>query len=62
MLKIQSLRKEDLPEAVATPGITRYLAFEGENYPVLRSRAEPGVVSAWYHHGDYEVYGFHRRL
>lgn len=58
MSKIQALRKEDLPEAPATPGITRYLAFDGEDYLVLRSRAEPGTVSAWHHHGDYEVYGF----
>jgi quercetin dioxygenase-like cupin family protein len=58
MSKIQALRKEDLREAPATPGITRYLAFEGEGYLVLRSRAEPGVVSAWHHHGDYDVYGF----
>jgi len=58
MSKIEALRKDVLPEAPATPGITRYLAFEGEDYLILRSRAEPGAISAWHHHGDYEVYGF----
>ena len=58
MAKIEALRKEDLREAPATPGIKRYLAFEGDDYLILRSKANPGVVSAWHHHGDYEVYGF----
>lgn len=58
MSKIEALRKDALPEAPATPGITRYLAFEGDDYLVLRSCAEPGAISAWHHHGDYDVYGF----
>lgn len=58
MSNIEALRKEALPEAPSTPGITRYLAFEGEDYLILRSKAEPGAVSAWHHHGDYEVFGF----
>jgi quercetin dioxygenase-like cupin family protein len=58
MSKIQALRKEDLPEAPSTPGIKRYLAFEGEGYLVIRSRAETGAISAWHHHGDYEVHRF----
>lgn len=58
MSNIEALRKEALPEAPSTPGITRYLAFEGEDYLILRSKAEPGAVSAWHHHGEYEVFGF----
>ncbi len=58
MSKIVGLRGDTLPEAPATPGITRYLAFEGEDHLVVRSNAAPGAVTAWHHHGDYEVYGF----
>lgn len=58
MSKIRPLRKDTLPEAPATPGIRRYLAFEGKDYLVLRSHAEPGAISAWHHHGDCDVYGF----
>jgi quercetin dioxygenase-like cupin family protein len=58
MSKIQALRKEELPEAPSTPGIKRFLAFEGDGYLIIRSRAEPGAISAWHHHGDYEVHGF----
>ena len=24
---------------------------------MVRSRVDPGVVSSWHHHGDYEIYG-----
>ena len=58
MSKIQALRRDALPEAPSTPGIVRYLAFEGEGYLVVRSRADPGAISAWHHHGDYDVYGY----
>lgn len=58
MSKIQALRGDSLPEAPATPGITRYLVFEGEDYLVVRSQAEPGAITAWHHHGDYDVYGY----
>lgn len=58
MSKIQALRKDALSEAPATPGISRYLAFEGEGYLIVRSRADPGAISAWHHHGDHDVYGF----
>lgn len=58
MSEIQAVRKDALPEAPATPGIRRYLAFEGDGFLVIRSCANPGAVSAWHHHGDYQVYGF----
>jgi quercetin dioxygenase-like cupin family protein len=58
MSKIRAVRKDTLQEGPAAPGIRRYLAFEGEGYLVLRSRADPGAISAWHHHGDYDVYGF----
>ena len=58
MSKIQAVRKDALPEALATPGISRYLAFEREDCLVVRSRAEPGAISAWHHRGEHDVYGF----
>lgn len=58
MSKIQALRRDALTQAPSTPGITRYLAFEGEDHLVIRSRAEPGAISSWHHHGAYDVYGF----
>jgi len=58
MSNITALRHNDLPEAPATPGISRFLAFEGDGFLILHSHAEPGTISAWHHHGDYEVYGF----
>lgn len=58
MTSIDAIRKDSMPEAPATPGITRYMAFQGDDYLMVRSRAEPGTVSAWHHHGDHDVYGF----
>jgi hypothetical protein len=46
MTEIQKLTGGSLPEAPATPGIKRYLAFEGEGCLVVRSHADPGTVSA----------------
>lgn len=57
MSKIVAMRSHDLPEAPATPGIKRYLAFQAKDHLVIRSHADPGAVSAWHHHGDYHVYG-----
>ncbi len=58
MVKIQALKKDGLSEAPGSPGITRHLAFQGEGFVVVRSRVEPGVVSGWHHHGDYDIYGY----
>ncbi len=57
MTNIRALQKDTLPEAPGSPGITRHLAFREEDFLVVRSRVEPGVVSGWHHHGDYDVYG-----
>ena len=58
MSKIQALHKDALSENPSTPGITRHLAFKSEGQLVIRARTEPGTVSGWHHHGDYDVYGF----
>ena len=58
MSKIEALHADALSETPASPGISRHLAFKAENYRVLRSRSDPGTVSGWHHHGDYDVYGY----
>lgn len=58
MSKIEALHADALSEASASPGITRHLAFKGEDYLVLRARSDAGVISGWHHHGDYDVYGY----
>jgi len=58
MSKIEGLQAGALLEASASPGIVRHLAFKGEGYRVLRSRSDPGMISGWHHHGDYDVYAY----
>jgi quercetin dioxygenase-like cupin family protein len=58
MAKIQGLAKDALSGAPGSPGIIRHMAFQGEGFLVVRSRANPGISSGWHHHGDYDVYGY----
>jgi quercetin dioxygenase-like cupin family protein len=58
MPKIQGLKADALSETPSTPGITRHLAFKGEDHMVVRARSKPGAISGWHHHGDYDVYGY----
>jgi quercetin dioxygenase-like cupin family protein len=58
MHKIEALSKEKLPTGLSSPGIARHVAFKGEDFQVIRSRIDPGTVSGWHHHNDYEVYGY----
>jgi quercetin dioxygenase-like cupin family protein len=58
MAKIRSLGKDTLADAASSPGIVRHKAFSGDGFQVVRSRAKPGIVSGWHHHGDYDVYGY----
>ncbi len=58
MAKIRALENDTLSEAPGSPGISRHLAFKGDDFLVVRSRVDPGVVSGWHHHGDYDVYGY----
>jgi quercetin dioxygenase-like cupin family protein len=55
---IRGLEKDALVEAPGSPGIARHLAFRGEGFLVVRSRAAAGVVSGWHHHGDHDIYGY----
>lgn len=43
-------------EGLQTPGMRREEAFADEASWVGLVRAEPGQVSGWHHHGDYETF------
>ncbi|MFW5941793.1 MAG: cupin domain-containing protein [bacterium] len=58
MADITCLRKDALPDAPDSPGITRHLAFGGEGFRVIRSQVDAGTVSGWHHHGEHDVYGY----
>jgi quercetin dioxygenase-like cupin family protein len=58
MSKVQVLSNDALPEAPSSPGLTRHRAFAKDGLKVLHSCAEPGTVSGWHNHGDYEIYGY----
>ncbi len=59
MAKPYVVGKTALADAPATTaGITRHVAFQGKDLLVVRSRVEPGIVSGWHHHGDYQQYGY----
>jgi uncharacterized RmlC-like cupin family protein len=45
-------RREALP---ATPGVVREEAFALEGMWAGLARTEPGMTSAWHHHGDYDT-------
>ena len=47
---------ERSPEASPTPGMRREQAFSDEGTWVGLVRTEPGQVSGWHHHGEYETY------
>jgi uncharacterized RmlC-like cupin family protein len=58
MGRIRALGKDTLADAAGSPGIARHRAFVGDGFQVVRSRVDPGVISGWHHHGDYDVYGY----
>jgi quercetin dioxygenase-like cupin family protein len=58
MSAIQVLKADALSEATSNTGFTRHLAFKGDGNLVVRARGEPGSISGWHHHGDYDVYGY----
>ena len=46
----------DLIAGPPTPGVSRLTAFEDAGRWVGYSRAEPGVMSGWHHHGAHDTY------
>jgi quercetin dioxygenase-like cupin family protein len=58
MSSVKVLKAETLSEATSNQGFTRHIAFKGDGFLVVRARGEPGSISGWHHHGDYDVYGY----
>ena len=58
MTTLQCRSQDSLSPAPATPGIVREFAFQADDALVVRARVDPGNVSGWHHHGDYDVYGY----
>jgi len=58
MSSVKVLKAETLSEATSNQGFTRHIAFKGGGSLVVRARGEPGSISGWHHHGDYDVYGY----
>jgi mannose-6-phosphate isomerase-like protein (cupin superfamily) len=50
------MRPADLVAGPPTPGIDRLTAFEDAERWIGYSRAVPGVMSGWHHHGAYDSY------
>jgi mannose-6-phosphate isomerase-like protein (cupin superfamily) len=50
------VRPADLVSGPPTPGVDRRTAFEDNERWIGYSRAEPGVLSGWHHHGAYDSY------
>lgn len=50
---VRLIRPEDRTEGAPTPGMVREEAVATERMSGLAT-TEPGMVSGWHHHGDYE--------
>ena len=54
---VNVVRPEDRStEASPTPGLVREQAFADRGSWVGLARAEPGQVSGWHHHGDFDTF------
>lgn len=43
-------------DATPTPGMKREVAYSGEGSWVGVVHTDPGAMSGWHHHGDYDTY------
>jgi uncharacterized RmlC-like cupin family protein len=53
-MSIYRITPEERVEGQPTPGVTREQAVQTEGMWSGLARTEPGMVSGWHHHGDYE--------
>lgn len=54
-MEVRLIGPDELVEAAATPGIRRWLAVADERLWAGIVVTEPGVASAWHHHGDHHT-------
>ena len=52
--EVRRVPPDQCVEGPATAGMTRSQAVETEGMWVGRVRTDPGMVSGWHHHGEYE--------
>ena len=53
-MKVRVVRNDQLAEGEPTPGMTRREAWASDGMWAGLVHTEPGMVSGWHHHGDYE--------
>jgi uncharacterized RmlC-like cupin family protein len=51
---VHRVRPDERTEGAPTPGMTREQALVGDGLWAGIAHTEPGMISAWHHHGDYE--------
>lgn len=54
MSDVRVIRAAERRPGDATPGMSREEAASGDGYWSGYATIDPGVVSGWHHHGDYE--------
>lgn len=52
--RVRLVRPEDRTEGPATPGVRREQSVSTDRSSASHATTEPGMVSGWHHHGDYE--------
>ena len=56
MPNLRLVRKDACADTSQTPGMARKEAFARDGTWVGTAQMEPGLVSDWHHHGEYESY------
>lgn len=56
--RVRLIRPDDRSEGHATPGMHRQRAASTDRSWAGHVTTEPGMVSGWHHHGDYESHIF----
>jgi uncharacterized RmlC-like cupin family protein len=52
--RVRRITLADRVDGPPTPGMNRFQAVTSDRMWVGGARTEPGMVSAWHHHGDHE--------
>ena len=58
MDEFRVLDDHELGEAAGTPGLTRRVAFEGDDHWFGHVEADPDTMSGWHHDGDTITLGY----
>lgn len=58
MARVELIPRDGRGDTPQTPGMVREEAFTGDGFWSGVVYTEPGMVSAWHHHGEHETYAF----